>query len=103
VWTRVCSVGDVEEDDVCRFEVGGLPLAVYNLAGKFYATTALCTHEQADLGSGYLCDGIIECPKHNARFDVATGKCLRRPAKVDLKTYAVKVEGDSLFVDVEAS
>jgi 3-phenylpropionate/trans-cinnamate dioxygenase ferredoxin component len=36
---------------------------------------------------------IIECPLHNGRFDFTTGAAKGAPVCVDLKTYAVKVEG----------
>ena len=103
MWTKVCALAEVADEDVYGFEVAGQPLAVYNLAGKYFATEALCTHEKAELVKGYLCDGIIECPKHNARFEVATGKCLRRPAKQDLKTYPVKVDDGILYVEMNES
>lgn len=101
MWVRVCSVSEIAGEDIFGFEVSGRPVAIYNLGGKYYATEALCTHEQANLVDGYLCDGIIECPKHNARFEVSTGKCLRRPAKVDLKTFPVKGEGGEIYIQVE--
>jgi 3-phenylpropionate/trans-cinnamate dioxygenase ferredoxin subunit len=45
-------------------------------------------------------DDIIECPKHNARFHIPSGKAKRPPAKVDLGTYPVKTEGGVLFIGV---
>jgi nitrite reductase/ring-hydroxylating ferredoxin subunit len=90
-WFRVAPVTDVPADEVCGFQIAGRPLAVYFLEGRYYA----------NLVDGYLCDGIIECPKHNARFEVATGKCLRRPAKADLKTYPVKVENGEIYIQIE--
>ena len=38
-------------------------------------------------------DNIIECPKHNGRFDYKTGEAKGAPVCVNLKTYPVKVEG----------
>ena len=32
----------------------------------------------------------IECPKHNARFDIATGRALKRPATKDLSTFRAR-------------
>ena len=42
----------------------------------------------------------IECPKHNATFDYRTGEAMRAPACVNLNTYAVKVEGDRVWIEV---
>jgi 3-phenylpropionate/trans-cinnamate dioxygenase ferredoxin subunit len=44
-------------------------------------------------------DHIIECPKHNGRFDFTTGQAKGAPACVDLKTYPVKVEAGKVFLD----
>lgn len=41
---------------------------------------------------------IIECPKHNGRFDVITGQAKRAPVCIDLKTYRVKVEAGKVFI-----
>ena len=39
------------------------------LDDEYYATDGLCTHEQVHLADGLVMDNIIECPKHNGRFD----------------------------------
>jgi 3-phenylpropionate/trans-cinnamate dioxygenase ferredoxin subunit len=43
-------------------------------------------------------DGIIECPKHNGRFDYTTGQAMGAPVLVDLPTYPVKVENDTVYI-----
>ena len=60
---------------------------------KFALTDGLCTHTQAELSEGYLDGCVIECPKHNGRFDVRTGEAVRRPATRPLRTYSVEVIG----------
>ena len=45
-------------------------------------------------------DGVIECPKHNGRFDYATGKALGAPAIVDLTTFPVKVENGTVLIEI---
>ncbi|MEC9152872.1 MAG: nitrite reductase (NAD(P)H) small subunit [Pseudomonadota bacterium] len=40
----------------------------------------------------------IECPLHEGRFDIKTGKALCAPVSEDLKTYEVKVENGNVFV-----
>ena len=44
---------------------------------------------------------IIECPKHNGRFDFATGRAKGAPACVNLQTYPVKVEGGRVFIKLD--
>lgn len=47
-------------------------------------TDALCTHGDARLVDGVLDGWILECPRHNGRFDLRDGTALRRPATVNL-------------------
>jgi 3-phenylpropionate/trans-cinnamate dioxygenase ferredoxin subunit len=45
-------------------------------------------------------DHVIECPKHNGRFDYRTGEAKRVPACIDLRTYPVKVEGGKVLIQI---
>jgi 3-phenylpropionate/trans-cinnamate dioxygenase ferredoxin component len=100
-WVAACTADAIEREDVMRFDYGGRTFAIYRTADdRYFATDGLCTHEQAHLAEGLVMGSIIECPKHNARFDFTTGKALRRPARIDLKTYAVRVEGGMVLVQV---
>jgi 3-phenylpropionate/trans-cinnamate dioxygenase ferredoxin subunit len=45
-------------------------------------------------------DNVIECPRHNGRFDIRTGEALGAPACVNLVTYPVKVENGRVWVKV---
>jgi 3-phenylpropionate/trans-cinnamate dioxygenase ferredoxin subunit len=102
LWTAACLVDEVDREDVTGFDHDGRSIAIYRTADdRYFATDALCTHEQAVLTDGLVTGFIIECPKHNGRFDFRTGKATRRPACIDLRTYAVKVEGETVFVLIE--
>jgi|SRR5476651_1850372 3-phenylpropionate/trans-cinnamate dioxygenase ferredoxin subunit len=101
-WIAACGVDDVGPEDVIRFDHGGRSIAIYRTADdRYFATDGLCTHEQAPLTDGLVMGCTIECPKHNGRFDFTTGKATRRPARIDLRTYAVKVEVGTVFVLIE--
>ena len=47
-----------------------------------------------------IMDNLIECPKHNGRFDFTSGKAKGAPVCVDLKTYPVKIEGSEVFIQI---
>lgn len=100
-WIAACAADDVEPEDVVRFDHGGRTFAIYRSPDDVYfATDGLCSHEQAHLADGLVIDHIIECPKHNGRFDYTTGEAKRAPACVNLRTYPVKVEGGTILIDV---
>jgi 3-phenylpropionate/trans-cinnamate dioxygenase ferredoxin component len=100
-WIEACAAADIAAEDVIRFDHGGRTFAIYRSPDdKFYATDGLCTHEKVHLADGLVMDDIIECPKHNGRCDYTTGKAMGAPACVNLKTYAIKVENGTLFIDI---
>lgn len=102
LWIKACSVDDVDEEDVIRFDHGGRTFAIYRSPeGEFFATDGLCTHEKIHLADGLVMDEIIECPKHNGRFNYRTGQAKGAPVCIDLKTYPVKVEAGNVFIAVE--
>ena len=100
-WIEACGTDDIDEEDVMRFDHGSKTYAIYRSPDdKFYATDGLCTHEAIHLADGLVMDNIIECPKHNGRFDYTTGQAKGAPVCINLKTYPVKVEADKVFVDL---
>jgi len=100
-WIVACKVGDIEEEDVMRFDHGGQTFAVYRSPDdEYFATDGYCTHEQAHLADGLVLDNLIECPKHNGRFDYRTGEAKGAPVCVNLKTYPAKIEGGKVLIDV---
>ncbi len=98
-WVKACGEGEIEKEDVIRFDYCGRTFAVYRTkADEFYATDGLCTHANVHLAGGFVMDNIIECPKHNGQFDFTTGRATRPPACTNLKTYAVKIEEGHIFI-----
>ena len=101
--TRVdaCAESDIDEDDVIRFDQDGRTFAIYHIEdGKFFATDGLCTHEQVHLADGLVMGNIIECPKHNGKFDLRTGQAKGALACIDLKTWLVKVEKGRVLIQI---
>lgn len=102
-WIRACSTEDVEDEDVVPFETSDRQFAIYRSEdGEFYASDGHCTHERTLLCEGLVMDGVIECPRHNGRFDFRSGKALGAPAITDLKTYPVAVDGSDVLIDIDA-
>ena len=98
-WVEACAAGDIDEEDVMRFDHGGRTFAVYRSPDdEYFATDRLCTHEKVHLADGLVMDDIIECPKHNGRFNYKTGQGKGAPIIENLKTYPTKVEGDTVFI-----
>ncbi len=85
-------VSSLAVGEVRRIDHEGDTFALYRLGENDFALTdGLCTHAQTHLADGHLEGAVIECPKHNGRFDVRTGEAIRRPPKLPLCTYDVEV------------
>src|SRR5215510_4327141 len=97
---ELCKVGDVADGEVRRVEAADFTLAVYNLAGEFYATDDACTHGPGQLSEGFVDGDIIECNFHQGRFDIRTGECVGPPCMVPVKTYKTIVEDGRVFVEL---
>src|SRR5215831_18883000 len=100
-WQKVASISEIDTDGVLGVDVDGSPVALYRLGNEVFATAGICTHALALLSDGFVEDGKIECPLHQGQFDIRSGKALCAPATEDLRTYAVKLEGDDVFIDME--
>jgi 3-phenylpropionate/trans-cinnamate dioxygenase ferredoxin subunit len=100
-WTAACAADDIDPEDVIPFDYAGRAYAIYRSPDdSYYATDGHCTHEQTLLCDGLVEGGVIECPKHNGRFDYASGKALGAPVLVNLRTYPVKVIEGTVYIDV---
>lgn len=59
-----------------------------------------CAHLGLTLDDGPVENGIITCPYHGFRYDLASGECLTAPA-VQLLPHAVRVVGDRVEVRLQ--
>jgi len=99
-YRRVCQVSDVPEGTMRAVDINSLCLMIVNVGGSLYAVDRICTHETADLSRGFLLGSEVTCPLHLSRFDVRTGTVQNPPATKPLATYKLRVEGNSVYVEV---
>ena len=100
-WVEACAVDAVEEEEVIRFDHGTKSFAIFRgQDDDYYVTDGFCTHEAVHLAGAFVMDGIVECPKHNGRFDYRTGQAKGAPVCVNLKTYPVKVEDGLVLIEI---
>jgi nitrite reductase/ring-hydroxylating ferredoxin subunit len=99
-WARAAALAEVKERGVMDAEINGEEIALYWVEEAVYATENICTHAFARLSEGYLEGDCIECPIHQALFNVKTGAAVTPPAYTPVKTYPTKIEGDDVLVDM---
>ena len=72
-------------------DVDGAMVAVFNLAGEFYAIEDVCTHDGSEIASGCVVGEIIECPRHGAKFNIKTGAVTAPPAYEAVDIFPVQI------------
>ena len=98
---RACGASELAVGDIKQLEIDGRdPIAVYRLEDGHYATDDLCTHGAAFLSEGDIDGDEIYCPFHAGAFEIKTGEPSAAPCVVAIRTHAVTVEGDDVFVEV---
>ena len=88
---------DIPENDCRTYDLDANDVTVYNIGGRFYAVSSRCPHAGTDLSRGTLSDGVVTCPGHGLRFNVATGACLDRD-DFSLTRLAIELDNGILYV-----
>ena len=94
--TRLCSLDDVDEDEPYRAEIDGAAYAVFKVGDTIYVTDDLCSHGPGLLSEGYVEDCQVECPFHQGRFDLRTGKPTEPPCEIPIRTWKAVVEDGAM-------
>jgi 3-phenylpropionate/trans-cinnamate dioxygenase ferredoxin subunit len=97
---RACAERELEEGKIKTVDIKDRPIAVARFEGKVFAIDNICTHDGGHLGEGNVIKGQIQCPRHGARFDLASGQVTRMPAVFGINTYEVKIEDGQIYVAV---
>jgi 3-phenylpropionate/trans-cinnamate dioxygenase ferredoxin subunit len=82
------------------YRVSDREIAVCKVDGELFAVENICTHDEGALDQGELIGCEVECPLHGARFDLRSGNVTEGPAILPVDTFAIRVEGDAIEVDV---
>lgn len=97
-WVRAACLDDLSDDDPIGIVVEGIEIALFRVGDRIFALSDRCTHGDAKLSEGYVEDGCIECPLHQALFDLATGEVRRGPAVEPVRAFNVQLDGDDIVV-----
>lgn len=73
-WISVCQQGDVSEDEPKAIEIEGKKIGVFFVDENYFAIENVCPHAYALLTEGFIEDQTVECPLHEAIFDIQTGE-----------------------------
>jgi 3-phenylpropionate/trans-cinnamate dioxygenase ferredoxin subunit len=99
----ICPVTELAPGERRLVEWEDLEIGVFNCAGTVYAIEDRCSHDDGPLVEGELDEQActIECPRHGSLFDLRSGKPRTLPAYVPVETYDVRIEDDTIKLEVE--
>lgn len=100
MWVEVLTEDQVADGHGVRVEIGGERIAVFRDGERLYATGDRCSHAEASLSEGEVFDGEVECPRHGAVFDLASGAAKSLPATKPIPTYGVRTRDGVVEVEV---
>lgn len=98
-WIKLATTDDCPPGETRELVAGDRIVALFNVAGEFYALDGICPHQGGPLGKGALHGCIVTCPWHGWQFDVRSGQhqasaALRHP------TFPLKIQGDEILIEL---
>jgi MocE subfamily Rieske [2Fe-2S] domain protein len=100
-WIETCAAANLGCSDVVRFDHAQKTYALYrDKEGHLYATDGVCTHGNTHLSGGLIVGNMIECPKHNGRFNLIDGSPARAPICRGVATYPIEERGGRIRINV---
>jgi 3-phenylpropionate/trans-cinnamate dioxygenase ferredoxin component len=100
-WRCAGHAGNLTEDAPLEYKLDGTEIGIYKVGDEVYALENVCPHAFALLTQGFVDEGTVECPLHEAVFDIKTGECIKGPGGRALKQYAVRLAGEEIQIKVE--
>lgn len=98
-WIKIATPSDIAPGTGREFTVGDRIVAVFHIDGEFHAVDGICAHAGGPVAEGPLNGCIVTCPWHGWQYDVTTGAmCLND--QIRLQSFPLRVDGDSLLVDL---
>jgi len=105
---------DFAEGTMKEVVIEGREILLARVGDSYYAASNRCPHMGAKLSDGSIEGTVVTCPRHGSQFDLIDGhvirwarmpvlisavsKMIKRPRP--LTTYAVKVEGESILLEI---
>ena len=102
-WIRVSDANSLSNGNLIGFDYNNKKILIAKSQGKIYATDGICTHEYADLSTGFLNEEekTVTCPLHLSIFKLDDGIPQNPPAEMPLKTYNTKIEDNGVYVLID--
>lgn len=99
-WIRVADAHAVQPGQSLAVRVGRYEVALFNVAGDFYALENACPHQGSPIVDGWIENLTVTCPWHQWCFDLRSGK-LTLGDFAEIPRFAVRAEQDGIYLSAE--
>ncbi|MCI0564722.1 MAG: Rieske 2Fe-2S domain-containing protein [Nitrososphaera sp.] len=97
-YVKIARKDQLKSSSGVSVNVEGEEVAVFQIDGDILAVRNTCPHQHFQLlHQGELDGHAVTCPMHGWKFDLQTGRGIANSG--NLRTYAVKVIGDDVWVE----
>lgn len=100
-WIDVAAEADLFEGAGIAVTPQGCDIALFKMEDGVYAIDNVCNHGNAKLCDGFMEGHHVECPFHQALFDVRDGSVQCGPATEPQKSWPVKIEGGRVYLAID--
>jgi nitrite reductase (NADH) small subunit len=98
-WHRIAIVAECSPGSSLELAAGDRIVALFNVAGEFFALDGVCPHQGGPLGQGHLEGCNVTCPWHGWQFDVRTGQH-QLSRTIMQPRFETKVEDGVVWVEI---
>jgi nitrite reductase/ring-hydroxylating ferredoxin subunit len=100
-FSRVARLDQVPEHRGLCVEIGDIEVGLFRVGDSIHAMENLCPHAGFPLSEGVLDGCVVVCAAHGWDFDVTTGFKPSDPDGFPIACFAVRIEGEDIWVDIE--
>lgn len=97
---KIATIADIPVGEAKAYVVGDREIAVFNVAGAFYAIENSCPHQGGPLAEGFIDGNVVTCPWHAWCFDVTSG-AMTLGGYTSVDAFDVTVDGSTIAVATE--
>jgi naphthalene 1,2-dioxygenase ferredoxin component len=99
-WIDVAAEAELFEGAGIAVATQGHEIAIFKLEEGVYAIDNICSHGHAKLCDGFVDGHTVECPFHQAVFDLHDGSVTCGPATEPMKSWSIKIENARVYLDL---
>ena len=100
---RACALSELDDKKPLAVEVGDVTVVLVRDGDEVHALRDECSHASLSLSEGEVTRKGIECWLHGSCFDLRTGAPSSPPATEPVDVYAVRIDGDDVYVDPQTT